>query len=161
VLSYTKDKKNDPVVNKGSVYVKRALEMVERVLPADVRVEFHDNASGINISADQGRITQLLINLCQNASDAMDGKGVITVKVYVVEKPFGHFFCISVKDTGCGIPEDQKDKIYKPFYTTKKDKGTGLGLANVRQIVMEMGGMIDVESSPEGTEFTLMFSESK
>ena len=161
VLSYTKDKKSDPVVNKGSVFVKRSLEMVQRVLPADIRVEYHDKASSISISADQSKITQMIINLCQNASDAMDGKGVIKVTTYIVEKPFGHFFCISVKDTGCGIPEEHKDRIYKPFYTTKKDKGTGLGLANVRQIVMEMGGMIEVESSPEGTEFTLMFSESK
>jgi len=161
VLSYTKDKQTEPELRKGSEFVKNAIEMAERIVPADVRLEYNDKSGNIKINAVQSKVTQMLINLCQNASDAMDKSGTIFIQTSIVEKPFGHFFCLSVRDSGCGIPEDMVEKVYKPFYTTKKDKGTGLGLATVKQIVLEMGGYIEVKSSSEGTEFILMFSESK
>jgi signal transduction histidine kinase len=162
VLSYTKDNKNIYEIKSGRDFVRSSVEMVERVLPADVRVKYDDTAGVLKIKAIQGKVTQMLINLCQNASDAMGGKGVIYVRTYVEEKPFGYFFCISVKDSGVGISPELIDKIYKPFFTTKSDRGTGLGLATVKQIVLDMGGFIEVNSRPgEGAEFILMFSESK
>ncbi|ADD69522.1 integral membrane sensor signal transduction histidine kinase [Denitrovibrio acetiphilus DSM 12809] len=162
VLSYTKDTKDRYEIKSGREFVRNAVEMVESVLPADVLVEYVDAAGDIKIKAMQAKITQALINLCQNASDAMGGKGIIYVSTYVEKKPFGHFFCLSVKDSGVGIPPDVMDHIYKPFFTTKSERGTGLGLATVKQITLDMGGFIDVNSkSGEGTEFILMFSESK
>lgn len=162
VLSYTKDGKEEPYVKKGSEFVRNSLELLERVLPAAVEIEYEDTSGDLMIKSQQGRMTQMLINLCQNASDAMGGKGVISIRTYIQDKSFGHFFCLSVKDTGCGIPQENMDRIYKPFFTTKEGRGTGLGLATVRQIVVELGGFIEVSSTPdEGTEFLIMFSEIK
>lgn len=138
--------------------------MLERVLPADIDISYEDYSGNMKIKAVQVKMTQMLINLCQNAADAMDNKGgTIHIKTYVEEKPFGRFFCVKLKDNGVGgIEESEIEKLFKPFYTTKKDKGTGLGLATVKHIVMEFGGFVEVESvKGEGTEFTLMFSEIK
>jgi len=162
VLSYTKEERDEIISKKGSAFVKGALELLERVMPAEISIRYFDSSSSIKIIAIQSKITQMLINLCQNASDAMDGRGEIIVKTYIEQKPYGNFFCISISDTGSGINQEDIDKIYKPFYTTKKGRGTGLGLATVKQVVVEFGGFIEVRSQPgEGTKFTIMFSESK
>jgi signal transduction histidine kinase len=104
----------------------------------------------------------MLINLCQNSADAMNGKGEIHISTFIEHKIFGHFFCLSVRDSGVGIPKEFEDRIYKPFFTTKTGKGTGLGLATVKQVVVELGAFIEMKSEPgKGTEFIIMFSESK
>ncbi|PLX70636.1 MAG: hypothetical protein C0602_03760 [Denitrovibrio sp.] len=162
VLRYTKDTKSDIYVKSGSEFVKNSIVMLERVLPAEVKIRFEDKSGGMMIKAGQVKITQMLRNLCQNAADAMDGKGEIVIEAFADEKPFGNFFKITVADTGIGIKPQDIDNIYKPFFTTKRSKGTGIGLAAVRQAMMELGGFIEVESTPgEGTKFTLMFIESK
>jgi len=162
VLSYTKDTKNDFVVKKGSEFVKDSIEMLERVLPAEISIDYTDDSGNIQIKAIQTKMTQLLINLCQNASDAMNSRGLIKIRSYTEQKAYGHFFCLSVQDSGTGIPAEILDNIYKPFFTTKNDKGTGLGLATVKQVVIEFGGFIEVASTVGvGTEFILMFSEKK
>jgi len=64
---------------------------------------------------------------------------------------------LTVQDQGCGIPKDQLEKVFDPFYTTKEN-GVGLGLANVYQIVQQSGGSIQVESDEnQGTRFTVKF----
>ncbi|PLX67013.1 MAG: hypothetical protein C0603_10110 [Denitrovibrio sp.] len=160
VLGYTKDTNNEYEVKKGIEFVKDAVEMLERVLPADIHITLEDFSGHIKIKAVQVKMTQMLINLCQNASDAMDNVGTIHIKTDIEEKVYGRFFSIKIKDSGVGIDECEIEKLFKPFYTTKKVKGTGLGLATVKQIIMEFGGFVEVESTKgEGTEFTLMFSE--
>ena len=162
VLSYTKETKDSYAVKKGSVFISESIELLERVLPAEVDIVYEDFSGNIKIRAMQGKIVQMMINLCQNASDAMNGKGIIHIRTYVQDKGYGHFFCLSVNDSGVGIAQEDMDKIFKPFFTTKKDRGTGLGLATVRQVVLELGGFIEVYSNPgEGTEFVITLSESK
>lgn len=160
VLRYTKDDKGEYEIKSGSLFVRNAVDLLERIMPAEVKIEYVNKSGEIKIRASQSKISQILINLCQNAADAMGGAGVVNIETSVEEKAFGHFFCIKVKDSGEGIKPEVIDSIFKPFYTTKTDKGTGLGLATVKQAVLEMGGLIDVESTPgEGAEFILMFSE--
>jgi len=118
------------------------------------------------VSGVPTQIHQVLMNLCVNARDAMSEKGTLTLKVENVQfnteeasrlagaRP-GEFVCISVRDTGAGIPADQLEKIFKAFFTTKAPgKGTGLGLSTCQSIVKSHDGFITVDSEVGvGTEF--------
>ncbi len=99
------------------------------------------------------QINQVFINLVTNAVHAMDGKGTLTITT----KARAGWVDIEVRDTGCGIPPENIDKIMDPFFTTKPvGKGTGLGLSIVSRIVNEHGGRIGIESKVGvGTAITI------
>lgn len=102
---------------------------------------------------DPGQIKQVLVNLIKNAIQAMTRGGVLTLQTS--EGSDGIW--LSVSDTGGGIPSEQLQRIFEPFYTTKK-KGTGLGLMIVQRIVREHGGRIELESRMgKGTSFRIWF----
>ena len=116
-------------------------------------------------------IQNLLINLGINAIQAIEDAGEISFRlknIHVRADDFGplpsiltpgEYCCIEVEDSGCGIPAENMNKIFKPFYTTKgRQTGTGLGLAMVHKTVSDHRGWIGVESAPgKGTVFTLLF----
>jgi PAS domain S-box-containing protein len=98
---------------------------------------------------DAGQIQQALVNLMKNAMHAMTKGGKLTLQT----GEGGDGVWVSVTDTGGGIPQEQLNRIFEPFYTTKK-KGTGLGLMIVQRIVREHGGRIELESNVgKGTVF--------
>jgi signal transduction histidine kinase len=106
-----------------------------------------------DIAGDESQLRQALLNLVRNAREAMVGGGRLRVTVDAGEGQVR----LRLSDTGAGIAEADLAKIFDPFFSTK-DKGTGLGLALVQQIVAEHAGRIDVESTPgTGTTFTLTF----
>ena len=103
-----------------------------------------------------GELNQLFVNLLVNAGHAMeqsDGAGILTLSSF--ECPEG--VCITVQDTGCGIPEEKVSNIFDPFFTTKEvGKGTGLGLSIVYGIIEKHHGMIEVKSEVgAGTTFII------
>ena len=98
---------------------------------------------------DPTQIQQVLVNLIKNALQAMTQGGVLTLQTG--ESPEGVW--VSVADTGGGIPAEQLNRIFEPFYTTKK-KGTGSGLMIVQRIVRAHDGRIELESQEgRGTTF--------
>ncbi len=100
---------------------------------------------------DPVQIKQVLVNLIKNAMQSMKRGGALTVKTGTGEDSVW----ISVSDTGSGIPADQLNHIFEPFYTTKK-KGTGLGLMIVQRIIRQHGGHIELESNVgQGTTFRI------
>jgi PAS domain S-box-containing protein len=100
------------------------------------------------IRADEVMIRQALTNLLQNAVEAMPEGGEISISC----TKNGPNLVLSLADTGHGIPESIKERIFLPFYTTK-ERGTGLGLAIVHKIIVSHGGSIRAESSSSGTVF--------
>jgi len=104
------------------------------------------------IKGDEVLMRQAFINLMQNALEAMPQGGQLIIRA----SASGDFLDITVADTGHGISENLKSKIFLPFFTTK-EKGTGLGLAIVHKIVISHGGSIHVDSSEKGTVFRLRF----
>jgi len=102
------------------------------------------------VKGDEVLMRQAFINLIQNALEAMPQGGKLIIRA----SASGDFLDITVADTGHGISENVKDKIFLPFFTTK-EKGTGLGLAIVHKIVISHGGSIHVDSSEKGTVFRL------
>jgi two-component system NtrC family sensor kinase len=114
------------------------------------------------VSMDVQQVKSVLLNLLINALDATDVGGSITVSSRVAlsmsregVKRLG--VELSVKDTGCGVPPENLEKIFEPFFSTKEvGKGTGLGLAVAYGIVARHGGVIRVQSQVgKGTEFTI------
>jgi PAS domain S-box-containing protein len=107
------------------------------------------------IIADPGQLNQVFINLMTNAVDAMEGKGILTVRTYPI--PEAKKIGLEIKDSGCGIPPEHLSRIFDPFFTTKDPgKGTGLGLSTVYGIIEDHGGTIEVRSSiGQGTNFIL------
>jgi PAS domain S-box-containing protein len=99
------------------------------------------------IQADRQQLRQLFLNLLTNASDAMPEGGKLTVRVASSLVDNAEVVAIEFADTGEGIPAENLEKIWDPFFTTKSEgKGTGLGLAICRRICEEHGGTIDIES---------------
>lgn len=105
---------------------------------------------------DQGQIKQVFMNLLINALQATPANGVVTLATSVLRATEGDWCClIEVRDTGSGIPPEQKEQIFDPFFTTK-DNGVGLGLFITHQIIKEHGGSIDVESETgKGSRFLI------
>jgi signal transduction histidine kinase len=95
-----------------------------------VKVIFNPDAEKLMVAGDKEKLKQVLINLTKNAVEAMSGKGRITLAA----SRKGSKAEISIADEGCGISDEQKEKIFAPFFTTKKG-GTGLGLSVSKGIV--------------------------
>lgn len=111
------------------------------------------------VSGDADRLQQVLLNLLLNAIQAMPDGGAVTLETSAARRqrpglelaPEQTFVCIEVTDTGHGIAEDRRDKIFEPFYTSKDGQGgTGLGLAVCAGIVKEHDGWIEVSGAPGG-----------
>lgn len=106
---------------------------------------------------DPAQIRQVLWNIIRNGLQALDGKGSLEVETEVRSGQV----LIHIKDSGPGIPKDQMDKLFMPFYTTKT-KGTGLGLPISRKIVRSHGGDIQVSSDPgRGSRFSVVLPVSR
>ncbi len=103
------------------------------------------------VSADQGQLQQVVLNLLTNAKDAMPDGGQLVLSTKAVENNGKKFVELRVEDSGSGIAADHMDKIFDPFFTTKPEgEGTGLGLSICQGIVEAHGGSIRAENIPEG-----------
>jgi two-component system sensor histidine kinase PilS (NtrC family) len=112
--------------------------------------------SNIWISMDPVHLRQILWNLLLNASEAIDGEGVIDIEMYELKNKRA---CIKITDNGCGMSPDELKSIFDPFFTTKPS-GTGLGLSIVHRILEAYDFWMNVESEAnKGTTFTLHFKQ--
>ncbi len=121
-------------------------------------VEFkHISTNGIPVmNLDRDQIKRVMINLFQNAVSAIEtigNGGEVTVRTEYNEEL--QMVTIEVSDTGCGIPEGDKSRLFEPYFSTKKS-GTGLGLAIVNTIISDHNGYIRVkDNQPKGTKFII------
>jgi PAS domain S-box-containing protein len=143
-------------------------KMLQRSLGEDIRMQFKYAPQPLFIHADASMVDQIFMNLAVNSRDAMPEGGQLSIETSAVEfdenvtahspqaRP-GSFACLSVNDTGSGIPPEHLPRIFEPFFTTKDvGKGTGLGLATVFGIVQQHQGWINVYSEVgHGTTFRI------
>jgi PAS domain S-box-containing protein len=116
-----------------------------------------------HVFADSNQFDTAIVNLAVNACDAMKGDGVLKIVLRAdVEMAERRYVTVSIEDQGCGIPEEQLESIFEPFYTTKPPgQGTGLGLSQVFGFVKQSGGEVMVESSVgKGSVFTICLPEA-
>ena len=126
---------------------------VYRHLSAMVQIDFSEIPPSLVVAADRDQMKRVFANLFTNAIHAMPDGGRLLVRADAVKKSQKGYFRIAVTDTGVGIPESEIDRIFDPYFTTKKG-GTGLGLAIVQRIVFDHGGNVWVQSDgARGTTF--------
>ncbi len=118
----------------------------------DVRIEKRYTDALPRAWVDPNQIEQVFINILINAGQAMDGGGTLTIET----GPEVDAIWVRIADTGCGIPREHLQKIFDPFFSTKENRGTGLGLSVSYGIIENHGGTIEVESRVGvGTVFTI------
>lgn len=135
--------------------IARILESQAKEKNLTIEREFGDDLPKVWIDREQ--MKQVFMNLILNAIQAMKESGTITISARAVTRigalPEGEFVQVEVQDTGIGIPDENLQHIFDPFFTSK-DEGSGLGLAVSHQIVQEHGGFVTVESTiGKGTSF--------
>ena len=120
-------------------------------------IELQLEATTHQLTTDINRLTQVIVNICANAFQAMPDGGVLTISTSNVKSGKSENLIIKIIDTGSGIDPDHIAKIFEPFFTTKQPgQGTGLGLSIVHGIVQDIGGTIEVSSKKaKGSTFTL------
>ncbi len=155
---------NDTVLNMEKI--------LRRLIGEDIEFTVDLSDEHIIIEADSGQIEQVLMNLVTNARDSMADGGSLSIKTGHVEiddlfiRTYGYgkrgkFACIDISDSGAGMNEEVRQKVFEPFFSTKEfGKGTGLGLSVVYGIIKQHNGYINVRSEPgEGTSFEICLPE--
>jgi signal transduction histidine kinase len=146
------------------VLVAETAALLAASLPSHVKLAISQGVETATVSGEPEQLQQVILNLCNNAAQALEEPGFIDLRIAEREviHPLrigrtdlgsGRFVVVSVSDPGPGMDDATLERIFEPFFTTRID-GTGLGLATVREIVEQHGGAVAVQSTPgEGTRF--------
>lgn len=144
--------------------VSEAQSLLRASLPSQVALVVTELGADGTVAAEPTQLQQVILNLCNNAAQAMELRGTIHIqvneralgaptRVHGEELAAGRYCVLSVSDTGHGMPPSVQARIFEPFFTTRPD-GNGLGLATAHKIVLDHGGAIEVQSAPgQGTRF--------
>jgi PAS domain S-box-containing protein len=174
VLAFARGVEGERVALQLSTIIDDVQNITEETFPEEVDVEVAVEEDLQQIVGDATQIQQVLMNLCVNARDAMPEGGTLTVRAENVtldqsdarmniDAEPGAYVCVTVSDTGVGMPEEVADKIFEPFFSTKPEgEGTGLGLSTAYSIVKGHDGFIDVQSEEGvGTTFRIFWPVSQ
>jgi PAS domain S-box-containing protein len=171
MLTFSRGKRGEPRPLNLAPLMKESVKLLRSTLPSSIEIHTELQPELPSVLLDPVQVDQVLLNLCINARDAVNGTGTIRVSVRRVErvehvcascrKPVRgeEMVEIAVSDSGCGIAPDIIDRIFEPFFSTKEvGKGSGMGLATVHGIVHEHGGHVVLETEPNrGTRFRVLF----
>jgi signal transduction histidine kinase len=142
--------------NSPDKVIKDTLPLVQHLLSrAEIAVEL-DLCAGAAVAMNQTELQQVLVNLMVNAIQAMPEGGHLKLSSHMADQNGQPMICITVQDTGVGMPDDVIQRIFDPFFTMKRGAGTGLGLSISRNLITRSGGEIRVFSEPgKGSTFEL------
>ncbi|OJX80961.1 PAS domain S-box protein [Magnetospirillum sp. 64-120] len=156
VLAYCRQDQPEMSMLNLAPVMRQFSDLARSSLPPTVKLEINVDVDQAMVMGNAVQLVQILLNLANNARDAMAGKGRLSVRLTRTMDEVPHAL-ISVADTGCGMTEQVAARIFDPFFTTKPvGQGTGLGLSVVHGLVTAMGGSVAVSSHPgQGTIFTI------
>jgi PAS domain S-box-containing protein len=170
LLVFSRKQTVQPVVLDLNDVVQDMDKMLRRLVDENVEMTFVLGEQAGRIKADSGYVGQVLMNLIVNARDAMPNGGKLTIATNPVTldedyarthsgATAGDYVMLSVSDTGTGMTDEVKARLFEAFFTTKpKGKGTGLGLATCQTIIQQCGGHIAISSEiGKGTTFKVYF----
>jgi two-component system cell cycle sensor histidine kinase/response regulator CckA len=163
---FTHQEKGERRPTQLNSVVEETRDLLEHSIPKEITIELHLEPGLWAVEADPSQMSQVLMNLCVNARDAMADGGTLTLETRnvtlgaeraqaILAAPPGRYVCLSVSDTGCGMSPEVQARLFEPFFTTKEvGRGTGLGLAVVYGIVRGHEGFITVYSEEgQGSTF--------
>ncbi len=145
--------------------LKNFRKLLRRTIREDIAIKYNLEPAPLPVMADVNQMEQVIMNLAVNAADAMPTGGFLTIETaraaldeeYAGMRPGvkpGDYLLLAVSDTGCGMDDYTRENIFEPFFSTKGEQGTGLGLATVYGIIKQHNGNIWVYSEPDkGTTF--------
>ena len=163
LLAFSRQQELSPALIDANDVVNGLSSLLFQLMPPDIELRLALAPEAVTVFVDRSQLEQVVLNLAVNSRDAIQGTGSITVTT-AVEDPTGithdlsgRFGWLQVIDTGVGIPDEIRPRIFDPFFSTKAPgEGTGLGLATIYGIVSQSGGSIFVDSRVgEGTSMTV------
>jgi CheY-like chemotaxis protein len=172
IMTYSRKGSQPKELIQLNSLIEETVSLLSSTIPSSINFHHHiaPDCAKISVIADASQIQEVLLNLCNNASHAMQEQGELTLTLELAELKqkqipmqyschSGPYLHISVQDNGSGIPIEIQDKIFDPFFTTKNlHEGTGMGLATVQSIMEQHKGMITFDSiAGQGTTFHLYF----
>jgi signal transduction histidine kinase len=155
---FTRQEKGERRSVQLNSVVEETRDLLKRSIPKDIPIELRLEPELWVVEADPSQMSQVLMNLCVNARDAMPDGGTLTLETRnvtldeeraqaILEARPGRYVCFSVSDTGCGMRPEVQARLFEPFFTTKEvSQGTGLGLSVVYGVVKRHNGFINVYS---------------
>lgn len=154
LLAFARKKRPRKKIANINTLVETALSLVKSSFPAsEVKVVLNMESGIPPVHVDEAQIEQVLTNIFKNAYEAMGKNGTLTVQT----RSEGDCVLVTVSDTGPGISEELRSRIFNPFFTTKeRTKGTGLGLSICHGIVRNHGGEIELQDTVQGASFCLI-----
>ncbi len=172
LLKFARQRQPEVSVVDVNVLLRDQLNLLEKILTSRVNVLFQLADNVWPVELDKQDFEDAIVNLCLNAMHAMQSVGQIAISScnreidisagQRIDVSAGSYVSLSVADTGSGIAAEILEKIFDPFYTTKGELGTGLGLSQVYGFVKRSGGAIEVHSElNRGSCFTLHFPKSR
>lgn len=173
LLAFSRKQTLQPEILDLRDTISDLIHLLNRLVGEKIRLTLSHDPVLKHVRADKRQLEQVFMNLVVNARDAMSEGGEVRIETDVVTLtaplqrdratvPTGEYVTVKVIDSGVGIPADKLQKVFEPFYTTKRTgEGTGLGLSTVYGIVKQTGGFIFVDSvQGSGTEFTVFLPVS-
>ncbi|WP_161629782.1 hybrid sensor histidine kinase/response regulator [Desulfogranum japonicum] len=165
LLAFARKQTISPEILDINKVISGMTKMLQRLIGENITLAWIPEQDVWSIKMDPSQIDQILANLCINARDAIQDIGTITIATknvridsiikygtFTLNK--GHYIMLTVSDTGCGMDSVVKSKLFEPFFSTKGEQGTGLGLATVYGIVKQNQGFVHVYSElGKGTVF--------
>lgn len=172
LLAFARKQTIAPVPLDLNDCISDMLKILRRLIGENIELEWLPQSSLGMVKMDATQIDQILANICINAKDAMPTGGKITLQTRSVKIDqeycdrhhgfqAGEFICLSISDNGLGMDRETREKIFEPFFSTKKvNEGTGLGLATVYGIIKQNNGFINIYSEQGiGSTFNIYFPE--
>ena len=171
ILDFARDKPSETKPVNVTSIVDEVYNLIKPSFPRTIKIVLEKNIDA-NILADEGKLHQIFMNICTNSRLAMPDGGELVISIkkadseknmrLFAENPETDAVEICIKDTGCGMSEEVKEKIFDPFFTTREiGEGTGMGMSVVHGLVKQWGGQIFVESIPgKGTSIFMFFKIS-
>jgi two-component system nitrogen regulation sensor histidine kinase NtrY len=150
--SFARMPATNPLPNDLSKVIRESISLFKE-LPKNISFEFIERDKVPTCNLDKDQMKRAIVNIFDNAVDAIENEGNITIetsydKIFQIAR-------IEIADTGCGIPQEEKSKLFEPYFSTKKS-GTGLGLSIVSTIIADHNGYIRARDNyPKGTRFII------
>ncbi|WP_246805126.1 ATP-binding protein [Mesorhizobium mediterraneum] len=172
ILAFSRRRERQHHALRAQPVVAEAVDLLRASFPATLSVEKHLAAADAAMMGDPTELQQVVMNLCTNAAQSMNNRGVLKIGLGMTELveaqvlshgnlPAGRYLRLAVGDIGSGMDQATLERIFEPFFTTKPaGQGTGLGLSTVHGIVAAHRGAVDVKSQlGEGTTFEIYFPQ--